>query len=115
MSNRLLVLASALILSCGGTGGQRATEEIHLRRCQAGCDQVCTIFPHTSESYQTCVNRCLGYTDGLSAECAQCVVDGIRDYCGDGTQFNSPSSAECLPLCSGRASDAGSSETSGAR
>ena len=97
---KLLALIALLGAACGGSSNSYATQ------CQAHCNPG-TTGPCVGMDGSKCVADCEANTSGVSAACAQCVLDdtGWRETVGTGgtmcagASAGSPASTHCAPLC----------------
>ena len=104
----IALIAALALCGCGG-GSPVSSDDPNLKRCQASCTNLC-LDPYCSPcSVNDCVNTCLGFTAGLDAVCAQCLVANISygDGYNDGGKvcvaiFESTAGAHCAPACTGR-------------
>jgi len=110
MKRWLKLIAYVAVLAVDGCGGgsDSSTGDSNLRLCQATCALFCPdpkSTPYCSPcSAQDCVNICLGFTDGLTPGCAQCVATGPGHtdpeyYPSCNPVFKSTGSADCAPVC----------------
>jgi hypothetical protein len=107
-----LVVATVQFPGCGSSSNNSPADassntgstDPNAKRCQATCTQFCQDPFCKPCSVDDCVALCLGYTDGLEATCAQCIISS-PGYGGGSAgiacspEFKSPGDPECLPLC----------------